>query len=440
MFRKTVQIILIFLFSGSPGLFSQTETVISIEDFMAKAEKTSPDVAAKIFQAKRAEEDVGAAKSAYMPTAYFSGMVTSGLPGSFGEPGVMVPRGVMVSPFHAGPSAGIWGQYTLYDWGRRENDVKVAETQAKERKEEIRIARVEVLDTSVRSYYACSRNRSLSELWSGLNGDLEIIHREVLRFVRNGQKSIVDKYLIEAQVEQIKTQTHDYELRLNKGREELGLLIQEDWNNFSCPSITSINLGPLPETESKSSKESQSEKNTTYDNSPIVNRAKMELLAAEAKLDRSKADFMPELKSSYSVGTFEQARLVPYQNYSANLSLVVPVFEGMKTVREVKAAEHEVSSKRKELEAARKKIAELNIGLGKTIDSSALRIRHLRNEVSLAKTAYEVARNRYTSYQGNLVDFREAFRNLLRANGELIDAYTEYLIYTKVKDLVNGNI
>ncbi|EQA44933.1 outer membrane efflux protein [Leptospira broomii serovar Hurstbridge str. 5399] len=440
--KKVIKIIIIFTLFFSSVLYSESETILSIEDLMLKAEKTSPDVAAKIFQAKQAEETIGVAKSAYMPTAYASGMITSGLPGSFGEPGVMVPRGVMVSPFHAGPSAGIWGQYTLYDWGRRANDVKFAESQAKERKEEIRLTRIEVLDTSVRSYYSCARNRSMMELWSGLTEDLETIRREVLRFVRNGQKSIVDRYLIESQVEQIKTQTSDYELRLKKGREELGLLVQEDWNNFSCPPILSINLGKLPEQESSAARLSDPALGigNEYDSSPIVSRAKLELISAEAKLDRSKADFMPELKSSYSVGSFKEARLVPYQNYSANLSFVVPVFEGLKTVKEVKAAEHDVSAKRKELEAARKKVAELNVGLGKTIDSSALRIKHLRTEVDLAKTAYEVARSRYANYQGTLVDFREAFRNLLRTQGELIDAYAEYLIYTKAKDLVNGKI
>lgn len=440
---STINIFIILSFVGATALYSDSETILTVEDFMLKAEKTSPDVAAKIFLAKQAEEGIGVAKAAYMPTAYASGMITSGLPGSFGEPGVMVPRGVMVSPFHAGPSAGIWGQYTLYDWGRRSNDLKYAESQAKGKREEIRLTRLEVLDTSIRSYYSCSRNRSMMELWSGLTDDLDMIRREALRFVRNGQKSIVDKYLVEAQVEQIKTQTDDYELRLKKGREELGLLIQEDWTSISCPSITSIHLGKLSETEEPSGSNRTDPSlgiGDQYDSSPIVSRVKMEVIAAEAKLDRSKADFMPELKSSYSVGTFKEARLVPYSNYSANLSFVVPVFEGLKTVREVKAAEHELSAKRKELEAARKKVAELNVGLSKTIDSAILRIKHLRNEVELAKTGYEVARSRYANYQGNLVDFREAFRNLLRTQGELIDAYTEYLTYTKVRDLVNGKI
>ncbi len=57
----------------------------------------------------------------------------------------------------------------------------------------------------LKTFYACSRYRSDREAWDKLHDETELVAREVVRYVDTGQRSIVDKYLSQAQVEEART-------------------------------------------------------------------------------------------------------------------------------------------------------------------------------------------------------------------------------------------
>ena len=90
------------------------------------------------------------------------------------------------------------------------------------------------------------------------------------------------------------------------------------------------------------------------------------------------------------------------------------------------------------IEATKQRLAEMNAKYDLVIHSSQTRLRHLDSEYALAKKAFNVAKNRYFSLEGELIDLREAFRNLARVETEREETRTRLLQASGSKTLLNG--
>ncbi len=63
----------------------------------------------------------------------------------------------------------------------------------------------------------------------------------------------------------------------------------------------------------------------------------------------------------------------------------------------------------------------------------------LMYEFDLAIKAFNVAKKRYFSFEGELIDLREAFRNLARVETEIQETRTRLLQASGSKALLNGS-
>ncbi len=58
--------------------------------------------------------------------------------------------------------------------------------------------------------------------------------------------------------------------------------------------------------------------------------------------------------------------------------------------------------------------------------------------MDLANKAFSAAKTRYFSFEGNLVDLRDAFTNLARTENEINETRAELLQASGAKILING--
>lgn len=401
--------------------------MITVQEVIDRIEQVDPEIAAskfKIIAAKRATEKNN---SAYYPKIELQSLVPvpGGLPGSYGEIGV---RGVMISPFHTGNSIGFLGTYTLFDFGRTKNTIKASEQDEITRKEESRITRIESIQSALHIYYDCLKFRSLIETWKDKLKRLKFVQQEVNRFVSTGQRSIVDSYMIKSHIEKIETELHIFEEHHKSAEEKLSLLLEIPLNDIDYVAIERLEQ---PKVENNQ---------IDLKNNPYVKKAESDLLTSKAKVDIAKAGNMPEVKSMGSFGDYDNARLVPKQNWAVGFGFSMPLFEGFKIQKDIEEAEAHTNQKLKELEAAKRKVQETNIKINEAIDTSETKIKHLVDELKISEDGYKAANSRYNSFQGNLTDLRETIVNLYRVKAEIIDTKVKLNLYLHIRYLVNGNL
>jgi outer membrane protein len=276
----------------------------------------------------------------------------------------------------------------------------------------------------LRTFYACSRFRSEHEVWDGLHGETELAAKEVEKYVGTGQRSVVDKYLAQAQVEEARTNRNYFKSRMNSTTARLSLLAGDAGAVIFCPPLPSLGESvPL---------------RPTGEENPYVRRSEAEVDLAKTRLAARRADFLPKVVGVASVGTMERVRLVNRADYSGGIGVIVPLFEGLGGVRRVDEAKASLEAKTQELGAVRLELDETNARYDEIIDASKARIEHLEREQKLAEEGFRVAKNRYFKFQGTLVDLRDALRNLGRIETDMRDTQANLLEAQGSKALLNG--
>ena len=327
----------------------------------------------------------------------------------------------MGSPYRSGFSAGLVAQQKLFDFGQTLNGVRAAESTARRQREETGIVRYQVDTEALRAFYDCAKNRTQKEEWKKLVDEAALVAREVTRFVKTGQRSVVDRYLAEAQKEEALTAAADYEQRQQSASQRIAVLTGLKPDESQC--IT------LPEDAS-----------TGYPSgeSPYLSTAKQDLEAAKARLDQTKAFNYPVLVGVGSFGYLQDARVVPKQDYALGAGLILPLFEGGRISAQVDRAAAAVTEKESEVSATQQRLDDLNTQLDQSIGSAHVRMDHLNTEATLARDGFAIAKKRYLAFQGTLIDVREALRNLSRTETDLIRARSEFLQSRGLKELLNG--
>jgi outer membrane protein len=395
---------------------------LTLAEVLSQAEQNSPSLKAARSKEKAAHEGVGVARSAYAPSIAAEGLDSWGFPGSSGALGI---GGLMGSPYRSGTAAGLAATDTLFDFGRTESSVRTAEKNEELQREGFEVDRYAVDLDVLRTFYSCSRFRSEHEVWDGLHDETEIVAKEVVKYVATGQRSIVDKYLAQAQVEEARTNRNYFKSRMNSTVQRLALLTGSKEADLSCPAgpgtAESVPLYP------------------TGAVNPYVLRSQTEVEAAENRLAEQKADFLPKIVGVASVGGMDGVRLVNRTDYSGGLGIILPLFDGLGTVHRVGEARAALEAKTQELGAVRLETDELNARYDEIIDASKARIEHLEREQKLAEEGFSVAKNRYFKFQGTLVDLRDALRNLGRIETDMRDTQANLLEAEGSKALLNGS-
>ncbi len=408
-------IILIML--NATNVYAQK--VILIEEVLQKAEDNSSALSVSEYQKLVAKKAIIIARAGYFPILNLEAIDSWGFPGSSSWIDV---KGLMGSPYRKELAGGLVAKQTLYDFGRTKFDVRKAKDEVEVAKQNIKITAYDIKLLALVSYYECAQYRTLERIWSHLSKEAEVITNEVEHFIKTGQRSVVDHYLSRIQLEEARTAQAYFGSKYKGVKHELAIIMGIEENSFSCTLLDNNTRGIS---------------DPSLYSSPFLAKAKADLQVAKDDLCREKAELMPKLVTVASAGAMEKTHLVPKKDYSIGVGLIVPLYD-LHVVGGIKRARANVSAKNEEVAAQIQFLEETNAKYDTIINSSQVKLGHLNLELSLAREGFKVAKRRYFDLEGQLVDLREAFRDLARASVEAEDSRANILKAQGSKYLLNG--
>lgn len=412
------------LLLSSPHFLHAEDILIGETEMIQRLTNIDPEIAATKFRVSEADGRKTRAKSAYYPSLELQ--VLEPIPGSFpGSLGHSRVDGVMVSPYHTGFSAGFATTFTIYDFGRTGNKVKEAEQDRQTAELEAKIARIEAVQRGLNTFYTTIKFRELGKLWEQKDKELLGLEREIVRFVRTGQKSIVDRHIIRSHVERVERERLEFGDAYSSGLKVISSLLELTDSTPELVPLAQINT----ENHGERIDESQS---------PYVQRVRSEKLAAEFGLQKAKSENLPEIRAFGSAGYIEGARVVPAQNWAAGFAASFPVFQGFRIQGEIHEAESKLHRVEKQMEAAAKRIHETNLKLEQEIGTAQEEIRLLATELRTAEAGFLTAKSRYRNFQGNLTDLRDTIVTYYQTRGHQIETKLKLAYLLKVRALTNG--
>jgi outer membrane protein TolC len=422
MKRKILFFNMVLLVLVMPAdLYAREKREMSIDQVMRLAELNSPKLSASRFREIAAERSVDVARSNYFPTVNAEAIDSTGFPASSAGVGV---TGLMGSPYRSGYSVGLVAEQTIYDFGRTYYDVEASKNATEYSKQNTRVNIYEVKQLALQAFYDCAFYKTQRDIWGHLSDESAIITHEAQKFVNTGQRSIVDRYLSKAQTEEARTAQAFFATRLDESIHVLAAIMNISDHAFSCPSLPSRLTSAL-------------NPNSGIESSPLLTRAVANSRVAEARLKQQQSGFYPKIVAVASVGAMADARLEPKKNYAAGLGIVLPLLD-LHTSGEIHRAQAVASASEKELEAQRQYVTIMNAKYDEDIRASTVRLQHLDEEFAIAKKAFDTAKKRYFALEGDLIDLREAFRNLARVETTIEDTRTHLLQASGAKALLNG--
>ncbi len=413
-----IGVIIIFCSSNT---WAKEARNISIDEVLRLTEMNSPRLSASKMREIIASKSVDVAKANYYPTLSAEAIDDTGFAGSNGLLGV---GGLMSSPYRSGYGAGLVAQQIIYDFGRTYYDVEASRHEVELSKQDTRVTLYQIKQLALQTYYECAFFRTERDIWGRLSHESGVITNEVQHFVDTGQVSIVDRYLSKAQTEEAQTQQAFFADRLKKSIHELAIIMNVANENFSCP--------PLPKELTRSLNP-----DTGIESSPLLAKAIVSTKVAQSRLNQEKSGFYPKILAIASVGEMASAREVQKKAYSGGIAVILPLVD-LHTSGEIQRASAQLSAKTEDVEAEKQYLNQMNAKYDLIIHSSKVRLQHLREEYALAKKAFDVAKNRYFSLEGELIDLREAFRNIARVETEIEASRTQLLQASGSKALLNG--
>jgi len=393
-----------------------------LERVLQLAEANSPQLSVAKFQEIAALKNVDIAKANYYPSLKAESIYTKGFPGSSS---LLRIGGLIGSPFRSGLGAGLVAEQVILDFGRTYHAVQAAKYQTEVIKQNTKITAYEIKQLALQTYYDCSLAKSQHELWEYLENEADIITQQVEYFVNTGQRSIVDGYLSRAQRQEA-ISTIAYYNELFKQNLRALLVIMGIGNiEFTCARLNKKFITNLPSSD------------IGIENSPLLNRALVDAKVANERLKQEKAGLYPEITAIASYGYMDKARLVQKQDYAVGIGLKFPLID-LNIRGRIGRAHAESLAKTENIAAEMQLLQEANAQYDEIIQSSKTLLSYLDRENKIANDAFEVAKRRYFALEGDLLDLREAYRNLTRVRIEILNAQARLLQSNGLKILLNG--
>jgi len=414
---------LIFVLSLALPCSSLAETVNSLPEMIRLSIANSFAFKARQSAEKVAQERTKVTESGYLPTVDFAAIDSTGFPASSGAMGI---TGLMGSPFRSGLAYGLTAQETL-DFGRTRTAIEIAEKELKTSQSDTEIEKWKVTKEVIQLYYTCSQTQTLESLWSEVETVSLSVQKEIGTFIKSGQYSIADGLLVKVQTEQAsrKKMTYDEEIKLLKMQlaELSGVAVEK----IGCDPLN-LDFSPHPTAISTSP-----DKNNVY-----VERARAQKAVAESQVSQARAGYMPKLMFVGSVGQMDQARLVEKSDSSLGVGLILPLFDGLKTPREVDQALAYQMQKEIEVKAAQQYVDEANLKFDQILLSDEVALTKIQVELKDSDQAFKMSRERYRDYSGTLADVREALRNYSAIRSDYIRTIADQQQAASLKATFNG--
>lgn len=408
---------LILWCAAGPAAASET----TVKEVLQAAERASPDLEAASAREAQARDAVEFGKSYYYPTLDAEGIQSYGFQGSNGALGL---GGIMSSPFRSGPTGGLVSRMTLFDLSRGYG-IKAARSRLEAARAQTRVVRSALDQAALRIYFEGARDRGQMEAWQEIGAEASKVLTEVERLVRTGQHSPVERLLVQDQVDDAAMTAAAFAKRYEIALKRLALLTGLPEAGLACPS-------PL------SASESSLAVITPGAASPAVERAQAEAEAARTVVGQRGAANYPTISALGSAGGMDKVKLVNRVDYSAGFAVKLPLFEGFRTASEISAAKDAAAERGSLVLAAKLDLDEANASYDETIEASRVKLGFLDRELDNAQEALDLAKKRYLSFEGPLVDVRESIRNLARVRALRNDVKADLLLALGSKAVLNG--
>lgn len=416
---------MVFILIASAVPTAMAKEILSLQTALTETEKTSPQVMAARYKSASAQEQIRMAKSNYMPSLDAAAIAVDGNPGAFAMLGV---DNNISSSERVGTGGALILKQDIWDFGRTSNAVEGAKAQAEVQDKQQNVTRAQVDMQVLRTYFECVFMKSQVEDSQVIAKEAQYMAQETDKFVRSGQRSIVERYLIDAQAKEAQTKVAEFQQREKIIIKRLGIeLGREDGESLECPDL-----------DQKQHEESISLLETKTEENPFLEIKKSQVKASEAELSRAKAGRMPELLGLVTGGYFQNDQLNQKWNYSAGIGISLPLFEGFKIDADIGRASADLQSEKAGYQAVAQSVNESNSKYDEQIQALKVRLDYLQKENKLAHDAYSLAKKRYFGFQGGLIDLREALRNLDRVLSEIDEAQRDLFIARGGRALFNG--
>lgn len=402
--------------------FARAQTM-SLREVLRKAEISSPRLRAANYREQAARQGIDIQKSRHLPDLNAAAIASTGDPGSFSFLDV---DGNISAANRVGEGAALILKQDIYDFGRTSSAISAAEAQRDYEYRRTAITRSQVDEQAMLTYVGCSFLREEVTNSEFVAEQAKILARETGSFVKSGQRSIVERYLVDAQVEEAKTRIEEFKERVKIVQNRLAIELGEG-------PTASVQCSPLSELETEFA---------ALEKSPGANPAleaqKVRVHLTETQVDFAKAQTRPLFVGQLSGGYFDNNNLRDKMNYGAGIGITVPLFTGFRLEAGIDQALARLSAERSMMAEVTQDVDRANSEYDEQIKSLGVRLAFLRNEEKLAKKVFDLAHGRYKSLQGNMVDLREAIRNMTRVSQSTDEATRDLLLARGRKTLLNG--
>lgn len=396
--------------------------VLTLGHAMRLAEKASPALKAAAARENEAKEFSRVADSGFYPDLGLDAVDSTGFAGS--SSGLNSFSGLVASPYRQGPAAGAYAKWDLLDLSVWHQSAS-AHYEYDASRERTRY-QAELVDSQVLGVYLDAvKLKGDRDAWQGLADELATIRDTVNRFVRSGQYSQVQGYLIEDQLADATLRVGDLSRQYQAAMERLALFTGLDVKSLACPSPSELSEGTLENLQVSGT-------------SPLITGAQLETKSANETAARYSAENLPVLEVAGSAGYLDNTRLVQAQDYSLFVGISLPLFEGFRIDAEEKAARSETEAREAEVSADQMALDDLNVRYKEQVEEAQEDLAALAGEQERAQKAVALARQRYLTFLGPLSDLQQTLKDMVNVDTQIAEAKTRLLLATGQEYLLNG--
>jgi outer membrane protein len=358
-----------------------------------------------------------------MPDVSAAAIASTGSPGSFSMFDV---DSDISSAQRIGSGGALVLKQNIWDFGRTSNAVQASEEQKGFQQKQYSVLKIDVDVNVLRTYLSCAFLKAQVENSRFMFDEAKLLARETDKFVRSGQRSIVERYLVDAEAKEAETRIAEFSERLTVTEQRLAI-------ELGLPGTQKVNCTDLEAAGSALAKLA-----VKTGASPIVDLQKARIRIAQSTLDEAQAESRPSLYGAVTGGYFDNEHLPDKMIYAAGIGIELPLFEGFRIDSTIAMKKAELHAEEAGLDNSTLSLARMNSQYEEQTQSIKVRLEFLEKEKQLAKRVFALARKRYLSEQGTMIDLRESIRNMNRILQSTDEASRDLYIARGERALVNG--
>lgn len=155
---------------------------------------------------------------------------------------------------------------------------------------------------------------------------------------------------------------------------------------------------------------------------PDLLAASAQVKAAEASVDAARAGYMPSLSAGFSASDLKTEGLPDTRSGSLGLTLNIPLFAGFATTYKVQSAQAQLEARQAQAESLRIQVAQDVWNAAQALVTATQTIRTSADLLASAEQSDRVARGRYESGVGTLLEMLNAQSALAAARQQRVQA------------------